>query len=99
MLRLLPGNVVTRADKAEGIGDSAGLSEVLHGLGPLYGQVGVEEFGEVLLCGLLAFFLCSELGSNAGQLAGVQPEAGASGALVDQDPAFHAVKWRIIISS
>src|SRR5215208_4671636 len=40
---LLTGNVVARADEAEGVGYSAGFSEVLHGLGPLHGQVGHEH--------------------------------------------------------
>src|SRR5829696_4911477 len=89
---LLPRNIVTRADKAEGVGDPSRLSQVLHRLRPRYGQVGVEQFGEVLLGGFLALLLRGELAPDAGELAGIQPEAGTLRALVQQDPAFDAVE-------
>src|SRR5918994_1471675 len=89
---LLTGNVIARADKAEGVGDPSRLSQVLHSFRPLHGQVGVEQLGEVLLRGLLALFLRCELAPYAGELSGIQPEPCAPGALVHYNPAFDAVE-------
>src|SRR5215213_11997799 len=89
---LLPWNIVTRADKAEGVGDPPRLPQVLHRLRPRHGQVWVEQFGEVLLRRLLALLLRGELAPYPGQFAGIEPEASAPRALVDQDPAFDAVE-------
>src|ERR671913_2505199 len=89
---LLTGNIVTRADKAEGVGDPSRLSQVLHRFRPLHGQVRIEQLGEVLLGGPLALLLRGELGPYPGELSGIEPEARAPRTLVHQDPAFHAVK-------
>src|SRR5215208_7731733 len=89
---LLTGNIVTRADKAESVGDPSRLSQILHRFGPLHGQVRIEQLGEILLCGLFALLLGGELAPYAGELTCIQPEPGAPRALVNYNPAFDAVK-------
>src|SRR5215207_1211270 len=89
---LLTGNIVTRADKAEGVGDPSRLSQILHRFRPLHGQVRIEQLREVLLRGLLALLLRCELAPYPGELSGVQPESCAPRALIHQDPAFYTVK-------
>src|SRR5918995_6129167 len=89
---LLTGNIVTRADKAEGVCDPSRLSQILHRFRPLHGQVWIEQLGEILLRGLLALLLRGELAPYPGELAGIQPEPCAPRTLVHLNPAFDAVK-------
>src|SRR5215208_3710886 len=89
---LLTRNIVTGADKAEGVGDPSRLSQILHRFRPLHGQVWIEQFREVLLGGLLALLLCCELAPYPGELSGIKPEASAPRTLVHHYTAFDAVK-------
>src|SRR5918993_6023260 len=89
---LLTGNIVTRADKAEGVCDPSRLSQILHRFRPLHGQVWIEQLGEILLRGLLALLLRGELAPYPGELSSIQPEPCAPRALVNLNPAFDAVK-------
>src|SRR5215218_1485198 len=89
---LLTRNIVTGADKAEGVGDPSRLSQVLHRFRPLHGQIWIEELGEVLLRGLLALLLRGELVPYPGELSSIKPEPSAPGALVHHYTAFDAVK-------
>ena len=80
------------------MGDPARFSEVIHGLRPGDGEVGVEELDEVFLGGLFTFLFGGELGPDSRELAGVEPVAGAFGHSSTRVPRFTLWKCRIMIS-
>ncbi len=82
---LFVGDVVAWADKAKHVRYLAGFIEFYLIGGFHRSKPGTEDFGEILLGGLVSFLFGVKQAADTAQLSGVEPETTAGRTLVDLD--------------